>query len=341
MEPVDTTGQGPGRGTEVVRHGYGHCVLHGDDIACSSSGAMVRVQAPAVPVRLVGGWGYSCSINEPGDVWCWGCPVESSPCRRGLLGPEEDPAPVPVDLPEPVLDLALGQYHGCALGRRSRSIYCWGRFLGEPGSAAGGYLGPAPVEVGGTSPPLEIAASRTGTCARLENGELWCGRAGEALDVRASVQGALRLFPGNDMCVIYGPERRVGCANHGLSDRRRDGETLYDRNPFEFRTTGVSGASDLSILDAGVCALLRSNEVLCWGTSFFVVPWWGIDEDERAGAVRVGQFSTPHSIGRFEAATGSTGGGRVACVESVGADVRCFPPSDETELVVDWLRGRQ
>ncbi|MCA9605037.1 MAG: hypothetical protein KC619_05560 [Myxococcales bacterium] len=110
-------------------------------------------------------------------IQCWGSnqvPLSSAP---GPIGSDVMRSPVPRDVAlggSTPHQLAMGNYHACAIVGDARSLVCWGY-------NADGQLGigtrtssAVPAEVPGLSGVIDVCAAAEHTCAALDTGELYC-----------------------------------------------------------------------------------------------------------------------------------------------------------------------
>lgn len=159
--------------------GYGHRNNIGDNETPASVG---YVNLGGTAVALVAGAAHTCALLDDGRVKCWGSNFDG---QLGYgherdIGDNETPASVGyVDVGGPVLQLAAGARHTCALlsGGRMR---CWGRNTDKQlGYGHRGYVGddetPASagdVDVGGVV--VQISAGALHTCVQLDTGRVRC-----------------------------------------------------------------------------------------------------------------------------------------------------------------------
>jgi alpha-tubulin suppressor-like RCC1 family protein len=118
-----------------------------------------------VPTELSMGPAKTCAVDH-GQVTCW----HSDYHVRPELFELEQPT-----FAEPVHGVALGPWHGCAIGESGR-LYCWGNNdKAQLGRATEDALMNPPGEVTRHAPGyLRVAAGDGFTCAIDSQSELWC-----------------------------------------------------------------------------------------------------------------------------------------------------------------------
>jgi alpha-tubulin suppressor-like RCC1 family protein len=173
--------------------------------------APVEGLPPAVQVQL--GADHACARTLAGEVWCWGASdsgqAGASGARAGVSGGparsgghpgrhrRQPPTAAPVTVTQPraidglseVTDLAVGADHGCAV--TGGAVRCWGsNQRGQVGDGRFDEACPeitevsgdwckvdafaAPVQVGGLSDVVGVAAGDRHTCANDRQGAIWC-----------------------------------------------------------------------------------------------------------------------------------------------------------------------
>jgi alpha-tubulin suppressor-like RCC1 family protein len=164
---------------EYGQLGYGHTNNIGDNETPASVG---YVNLGGTAVQLGAGAEHTCARLEDGRVKCWG---RNGDGQLGYghdfdIGDNETPASAGyVDVGGPVLQLAAGARHTCALLSGGR-VRCWGRNVdGQLGYGFGSYIGddetPASagdVDVGGVV--VQLSAGSYHTCAQLDTGRVRC-----------------------------------------------------------------------------------------------------------------------------------------------------------------------
>lgn len=184
---------------------------------------------------LVAGYNHTCALLDGGLARCWGNATALGLGGLENIGDDELPSTVGhVPLGEPVVQLAAGRRHTCALTTQG-AVRCWGDAphgaLGYPGITASLDAAVGPVDVG--AEVAQIAAGREHTCALTTQGRVRCWGAG--------ARGALG----------YGTTYDVG-----------DDEPPASLGDVDLAEKAVQVAAG----DSFTCALLQSGRVSCWGS---------------------------------------------------------------------------
>jgi hypothetical protein len=105
-------------------------------------------------VQMVANYSATCARLDDGGVRCWGdgafVQLLEFNYQLDTTYAVPDPMAEPrIPLPEPAVDIDLGESHACAVGE-SGAVYCWGRFPSQfretnnfAGFDNGGYLDPS------------------------------------------------------------------------------------------------------------------------------------------------------------------------------------------------------
>lgn len=115
---------------------------------------------------------HACGVDTGGGLWCWGQGLFGQTGRGSVT---DAPTPVPVPLgDEKFVDVASGSMHSCALSAAG-DVWCWGgNFAGQAGQGSTADVTmPHRVTVDG-GPVVQIAVSRSLSCARTRAGAVWC-----------------------------------------------------------------------------------------------------------------------------------------------------------------------
>lgn len=214
----------------------------GDDETPSTEGP---VELGDEAVTLASGYFHTCAVLETdGALRCWGAGAEAQLGYGNNLsiGDDETPASAgPVDVGGPVVQVATGLIHTCAL-LEGGAVRCWGTSSdGQLGLGSYVIIGDdelpssvPTVALGG--PAQQIAAGAFHTCALMVSGEVRCwGR---------NAQGQL-----------------------GLGNTAYIGE---DELPDTVGPVDVGGTVTQIATGFGhTCALLDTGDVRCWGFAAF------------------------------------------------------------------------
>lgn len=243
----------------------------------------VRVATPIelpeafVPLQVASGLHHACALGASGALQCWGTN------DHGQLGrdasPSEPSLPGPVALPGAAGGVVAGASHSCAW-LRDGAAHCWGDNLG-------GQLGGEDDELRESAPPVPVAglphaivemAAGTGhTCARDDQGAVWCwGRndrgqlgVGDTDDhPRPSTPVAL---DGPAAQITSGPEH--ACARTldlalwcwGRNDDSQVGDGTSEDRTAPRRVTELPEVVDVAPAARHTCALTPGGRVWCWG----------------------------------------------------------------------------
>ncbi len=144
-------------------------------------------------VAVSAGDDFVCALASDGAVWCWGSHFDGA---LGLEGTRvaaertskyiETPLEI-AELGEPMVAIAAGGHHVCALGR-SRKVRCWGaNNRGQLGAPTAASTSDVPVVVVGLQGVRDLAGAERRSCARTDDGAVYCWGAG--VDESARVDG--------------------------------------------------------------------------------------------------------------------------------------------------------
>lgn len=339
--------------------GYGNLDNVGDDEVPADAG---DVDVGGTVVGLAAGGLRTCVVLEGNTLRCWGNGFFGS---LGLgtgdqnIGDDDVPSDAPeIDLGGPVLDVAMGTDHSCAL-LMDGTVRCWGyRACGTPGygaPGAGQYIGDdespsvpeALVDVGGTV--VQITAAQDHTCAVLEDGALVCwgsnsdGRLGYGYatgfvgddetpaDVGAVQVGepVLEVAGGAaSTCVLLAGGRTV-CAGDGQYGGLASGNTADQGlgDSFENLPDAPIGidARHLFGHTALQCASGATGNLRCWGSGehgYMLLGYVGDDE-------------TPEALGDLEIdepVVAVTSGIFQTCITTFDGGIRCWGENPRGEL---------
>ncbi len=269
--------------------------------------------------RLAAGTRHTCAIVEGGSVLCWGdnrLGQLGAAFDQPVVGDDETPASLPelkLSFPEPVIQLAAGHAHTCAL-LQGGAVRCWGGVEDPDFLRDGVEGGPDPLEaVLGTravafgasgfvdplstanvplpEPASEISVAHGGwyACAVLDSGRLACWGDNALGQLGQGVRGGLRPNVEQPIPLIELPRRVLHVS------------------------TGPAHA----------CAVLEGGELTCWGGGNFGRLGYASSADRLVPGAIV-DVGAP--VREVVAATRST------CVITDAGRVRCWGDNDDGEL---------
>ena len=258
------------------------------------------------PVKKISvGAFHSCALLESGDVYCWGRNLHgelglgfTSPVSNTQTPLESGPATLALDAP--IIDVAVGELHTCALVDGGR-MACWG--FGERGEL--GYGSPewigndAPltglgyVPLGEDREVVAMALGRHSTCALTEPGEVYCWGQAEQLGIQAS--------------------ENIG-----------DDEEPSSAGPVDLGEPAVQITSGRY----HTCALLESGSVRCWGKNLY--GQLGLGKTEKVGDDESPADEQPVPLG--DVALQLSAGGHHTCAVLEGGGIKCWGRNDSGQL---------
>jgi len=285
--------QGLSSGVAAVTAGHGHTCALGNDggVKCwglNDSGQLgngSNTDSP-VPVAVTGlgsgvvaidaGGRHTCAVLGDGSVKCWGSNVD------GQLGDETE---VDKSVPTSVVELtgivrvSAGDRHTCAA--TGNQVYCWG--AGENGRLGYGEDTPqsGPISVGGFGEGVgELGAGAAHTCATT-SGTVKCWGAGnvgqmgngESADsftptTVPSLPGATRLSVGGYHSCATLDDGTLKCWGANEDAQLGAGSRFFTLVP-QTVVGLASPPASVALGSQSSCALLVSEQVVCWGRNFF------------------------------------------------------------------------
>ncbi|MFT5352944.1 MAG: alpha-tubulin suppressor-like RCC1 family protein [Polyangiales bacterium] len=233
------------------------------------------------PVDITLGHGFGCGLNADGTVRCWGA------SRSGQCGVEErGVAATPIAGLSGVEEIDAGHSHACA--RSGGDVQCWGHNqYGQLGPAGAGMeQSTSPLAVSGLPPIVELGVGNFSTCARAENGSVWCwgygdsGQLGPRVERSATpvqiprVRNATKLFAGHNHFCTLDVRNRLTC--WGSNSYGQAGSRRGERSPPHV----VRGTGSIQSVALGAnfsCLLNTDGGIRCWGEAY------GYSDSERPG----------------------------------------------------------
>ena len=299
--PVSVTGL---TGATAISTGDSHtcALLSGGTVQCwgwnndgqLGNGTRYSATAPVSVTGLTGviaiaaGYYHTCALLSGGTVQCWGN-------NGGQLGDgttTDSTVPVSVGGLTGAAAIGAGYGHTCAV-ISGGTVQCWGmNYIGELGNGTNTDSN-VPVTVTGLTGVTAIAAGLEHTCALLSGGTVQCwgdnhyGELGTVGHNFSSVPVALKdassagsLLEGVSSLTATGPTlcallatHQVQCWGYNGSGQLGNGEFSYTSGPsavLGIGGTGVlGGVASLTPNDLGMCALLTTGQVDCWGDNTY------------------------------------------------------------------------
>ncbi|HEY8377000.1 MAG TPA: hypothetical protein VIK91_10950 [Nannocystis sp.] len=303
--------------------------------------------SPPTTVQVSAGGSHTCALSDTGRVRCWGHGLHTGHGNTEVIGDDEPAsAAEDVDVGGPVIKLAAGTSHTCAL-LAGGTVRCWGQnTYGELGYGHTERIGddetPASagdVDVGGHV--IDVSAGENITCAVLDGGNVRCWGRGiygalgrgntdnvgddetpaSVGDVDLGATASAIAAGGSFTCALvtgqaakcWGAGGMIGAGN---LDKIGDDETPAAIGPVE-----VGGA--VEVIEAGyqsTCALLVGGALRCWGSGGSGALGYGHVKD-------IGDDESPASAGDVsvgEAVVAATVGTRFSCALLASGSVRCW-----------------
>jgi alpha-tubulin suppressor-like RCC1 family protein len=251
--PVQVTGLGmpavditAGCGHTCARTVDGMVWCWGDNRSGQLGGGSVNPQAPS-PARVKtleggvamvkAGSDHTCALKQDGTVWCWGRDVgDGATSGEGCIEGACDTTPAEItSLGTTVAEVSSGSYHTCAR-KQDGTLWCWGdNGCWQLGQGATVQLNiPVPAQVSALGATVaQVGAGRGHTCARKQDGTLWCW--------------------GND------EDGQLG-----------NGETPWEWVPAPTQVEALGATViDISIGLDHSCARIEDGTLWCWGNNWY------------------------------------------------------------------------
>lgn len=248
-----------------------------------AAGLLLTPEAASDPLRgvveLAAGSRHSCARIDDGSLRCWGGNAfgqlgDDSRSDRYLL--------IEVGgLSAAAVRVTAGAEHSCAIVAGGE-LHCWGfNFYGQLGvNDSELRLLPTPVQ-GLPGPVAEVVAGDDHSCARLQNGRVFCwganadGQLGSGAFADSLLPREVDGLPANAMTIAAGARHscavlvggEVYCWGFNFAGQLGNGEQGEDANrSAPVAVSSLDGVSALALGTRHSCAL-RQGAVLCWGAN--------------------------------------------------------------------------
>lgn len=293
-----------------------------------ASSAPIRVNVPNT-ASLTAGSEHTCARSTDGRVRCWG---NANQGRLGNGSTSGIDGPSGVSGLSGVRDVAAGLSHTCVA--TNSGVQCWGRNdYGTLGTGVPGPAGDGLPRVDRLTDAVELASGEDFTCARRDDGSVWCwgrndkGQTGQGQSGVKRVAGpvvglanAVSVSTGQAHACATLRDGSVRCWGQGDQKQRGD-----SRAGIQNRPSTVSSIRDALTVDAGdkhTCIVRRSGEVACFG-----------DNNSRQTGASTGTVaSTPVSVSGLRDAVEVSVGGQHSCARRRSGSVMCWGSNRSGQL---------
>lgn len=276
--------------------------------------------------------GTQCGTAEPtADRLCLkGC-TDNSECSSGRTcvdGACQRKAAIEPPPPSGPMQLAISASHICVA--RDGKVWCWGgNGSGESGQTPGNSAYDTPHEVAGVSGVVELAAGNGHTCARTEDGRVFCWGSNAAGQV-----GPLSAAPLTCYSVVL--------------DRGTKVDEPCQPTPTE--VPGLEGAVQLALAGNKSCARLNDGSVSCWGDTANEAEFLAALNDVRDLTVSGNGICAVHTNGAVSCSNAArepswktefdrgalSSWGNVLCTLKSGGRVDCWGDNDKGQLGIGF-----
>lgn len=305
----------------VVCWGANHSGQLGNNTTTSSS-TPIRVGITAA--RIAAGGGATCAIGAAGELHCWGSNDEGQ-LGLGDFLERREPTPVPGVGGVTMIDMA--EDHTCVV--IAGEVRCAG--YNDDGELGSGTRETSTVfqSVRISSPIVELALGRTHSCARDDQGRVWCWGAngfGQLADgttqwrfspVLSSVARADQLTVGEAHTCVR-DAGAIWCIGHNGFGQLANGERTTQGAPQA--VPGVRGIEKVAAGAHFTCAVGMDKTAQCWGEN---------DHGELGDGTFVGR-ATPEPLGLTDVQQ-LVAGGHHACAIA-GGKLWCWGWNDDGQL---------
>jgi alpha-tubulin suppressor-like RCC1 family protein len=218
------------------------------------------------------------------------------------------------------------------------AVWCWGANSGGQVQPEADHAVPVvmPNRLALPTAAVQVAVGNVFTCARLEDGSVWCwgdnARGTLGNGTTAAQTAPVQVQLGGDAAVdldVGASHACVRLASNGAVACWGDNTALDLGQPLSVTTqavpsvvAGTEGALALAVGHRHACALDASGSVVCWGRN----------RDGQLGPATGSASATPQMIPSLGAVTALGASGRESCaIEQLG-DVRCWGANESGEL---------
>lgn len=219
---------------------------------------------------------HNCVVTSEGAVGCWGNNNYGQLGQATMSMANSVAVLWPVALASGMVEVALGEWHSCALARDG-VVSCFG--LGIDGQLGDGMLRSrvAPTAVLDLDPARSVSAGSVHTCAITTTGALYCwgsnddGQLGDGTTTRrtlpahvATLSDVRAVSAGTwHTCAIVGATGEVHCWGSNANGALGDGTLVSSPTPVRALLDGR--ATSIAAVAETTCAVTDEG-LYCWGS---------------------------------------------------------------------------
>ncbi len=204
-----------------------------------------------------------CAVLHAGDALCWGHDDRGQVGDGQRVGTVYWPKPLAVD--EPILEIRLSIFHGCALAESGKA-WCWGQGADVGRGLISEDQTPAPVA--GDEVFTELVRGFSGTCGLTADRSAYCWGGESYMTI---------LRPGEDFRVptllTDARFRQLAIGEHGACGILLEGDAVcWSGGDPEFRPLEVPGVREIGVGWFFSCALDTDGAPWCWRSDYGPTP---------------------------------------------------------------------
>jgi alpha-tubulin suppressor-like RCC1 family protein len=227
---------------------------------------------------VVGGYLYTCGIDNAGAAHCWGAG------RRGQLGDStQSNSAVPTDVDGGLAFTQLSAATGgdLACGISANALYCWGTgYFGQPGTGGVSQVAIGPYRVGPAQSFMAVGVGELHACALDTTGAAYCwganglGQVGDGTTVDRTTP-TLVLGAHTYTQIVAGLAHTCALDTSGVAfcwgASGQIGRTTTT-SVEQATPTAVAGAQQFVSIAAGgwhTCGIDAGGQTYCWGDNTY------------------------------------------------------------------------
>ena len=246
----------------------------------------LQVFGVTTAVQVSAGFSHTCAVLQGGTISCWGLNVSGELGTGDRSGLSTAPARV-VGI-DTAIAVSAGSHYSCAVLQEG-TVMCWGEnFNGQLGNGNSGRDADSfvPVQAAGVENAVSVSLGTSSACAVLGDGMVSCwgwngnGQLGngnsstEAVFLMpakvSGIDGAATVSVGrNHVCAAL-QDGSIRCWGRNFDGQLGNGDSGEDADSFiPVQAAGVTNAAGVSVGNNHTCALLKNQDIQCWGNNGF------------------------------------------------------------------------